>query len=98
MWGARKRRDKHSRPEGDPDAVAKYGMTLLMRASKPGDAKTMFELPRAGMQGLHTSAFSIACIMTSHRMNACTNFVRFIFICGTNNAQCGRTMAVMVMA
>ena len=47
---AEKGRDKHGHPGDDPDAVAKYGMTLLMRASKPGDG-AVFELLRAGMQG-----------------------------------------------
>ena len=50
--------DKHGHPGDDPDAAAEYVMTLLMRAGKLGDAETVFELLRAGMQGLHTSAYS----------------------------------------
>jgi rhodanese-related sulfurtransferase len=39
---------QHGYPDGDPDAVGEHGMTPLMRASKLGDAETVFELLQAG--------------------------------------------------
>jgi len=39
---------QHDYPDDDPDAVGEHGMTPLMRASKLGDAETVFELLQAG--------------------------------------------------